>query len=146
MVMKSTWSVRELPVLEATVSMFDEMGNPGIITVKDLSDRVGLAPRDVWTSLLALKGEYVTLQMVMAGGNPEPQMVTGVTSAARRAVGQWPTAEGLIDQLMADLSEAIQHEADPAKKSRLQAVASSLTAVGRDVLVSLISAAVRGHI
>jgi hypothetical protein len=142
----STWNTRELPVLEATVSMFDEMGNPGIITVRDLCDRIEFSPQDVWRSLLALKGDYVTLRMVMAGGNPEPQMVTGVTSAARRAVGQWPTAESLTDQFMAGLAEAIQQEADPSKKSKLQAVASSMTAVGRDVLVSLISTAIRGHI
>ena len=50
------WAV-QLPVLEATVSMFDEMGNPGILTVRDLSDRIEFSPQDVWRSLLALKGE-----------------------------------------------------------------------------------------
>ena len=51
-----------------------------------------------------LKGQYLTEYRKLAtGGVPDSWYVTGVTPAARQAVGQWRTAES-VTQRLSDLA------------------------------------------
>jgi hypothetical protein len=60
-----------------------------------------------------------------------------VTPGARRAVGQWPTGESLVDRLAAGVAEAAEHEPDPERKRALKAAASGLGGMARAVVVNV---------
>lgn len=75
----------------------------------------------------------------MTGGDPNLQMVTGVTSSARRAVGQWPSIETFYDRIIAGLTETEEQETDVGKKSKLRSALNALTDLGRDTLVTVLS-------
>ncbi len=141
-----TWFDRDLPVLEATIQLFEELGYPGIVQVRRIAERAAMDPSTVFAALVAMQYEYVTLRLVLAGGDPNPQMVSSVTPDARRAVGQWPSPENLSDRLVAALRDAVEHETDPVKKTKLRSAADAVAGMGRDILVGVVTAAASGAI
>jgi hypothetical protein len=119
--MEDIWTTRDLPVLEAAVRLLEEQGDR--ISVKDLADATGLDNEMVNKSLIALEGEYIDeVTKLDRFGSPHFLYVRHVTAAARRAVGQWPTGESLIDQLAAGIARAAEKEADPEQRRRLTSV------------------------
>jgi hypothetical protein len=132
---RDTWFSRELPVLDAAVSLLDE--GIDFPEATDIAERSGLDVKDVARALLALKGEYVDLLQSM--GDPGGWAVSEVTSAARRAVGQWPSPEGVVDALAEAFGSAAEQEPDSEKKSRLRQVGSFLSGTGRDVATEVVS-------
>jgi len=93
--MEDTWTSRDLPVLDATVALLE---NRPLVDVTDIAARAGLTVAETGSALQAMEGAYVELAISMGG--PESWSVQGVTPAARRAVGQWPSAESLITRLV----------------------------------------------
>jgi hypothetical protein len=75
----------------------------------------------------------------MTGGIPDSWYVTEVTPEARRAVGQWPTAESLAARLAEAFSEAADEETDPERKSRLRQLAGFLAETGKDIVAEVIA-------
>ena len=65
---------------------------------------------------------------------------------ARRAVGHWPTAESVSDQLIAALLQATDREADRERKSKLRSAAETLGGVGREILVAVVSTVIASHV
>jgi hypothetical protein len=63
--------------------------------------------------------------------------VNGVMPEARRAVGQWPTGESLVSQLVAGLDAAAERETNPERKSRMWQAAALLGGAVRDVVVDI---------
>ena len=59
--------------------------------------------------------------------------------AARQAVGQWPTAEQLAAQFLADLEQAAEQEQDPETRSKLKTAAKVLASAGRDLTLNLLA-------
>ena len=111
MTMEDTWVSRDLPVLEAAVRLLD--GGAWEVTVAEIADETGLDLKTVDRALEALTGPYVAeYQRLATGGVPDTWSVTKVTAAARRVVGQWPTAESLAERLAAAFSEAADVEQD----------------------------------
>jgi hypothetical protein len=129
---KDTWASRDLPALDATVALLEETDLP---EVTDIANRTGLAVADVARALRAMDGVYVDLQMTM--GDSARWFVRGVTPEARRAVGQWPTAESLIGQLVTGLEAAAEREDDPERRGRLRQAASLLGGAVRDIAVDI---------
>lgn len=72
--------------------------------------------------------------------------VPAVTADARRAVGQWPTGESLIEQLAAGIAQAAERESDPEQKRRLQAVAHELAGVAKAVFINVASQVLGQHV
>jgi hypothetical protein len=105
--------------------------------VADIAQRTGFSTADVVLALEDMDGEYVDLQMTM--GDPGSWSVRAVTPAARRAVGQWPTAESLTAALAEAFDDAAEHEQDPAKKERLRLVADFLADTGRDMAAEVVA-------
>lgn len=136
MPVQSTWLNRDLPVLEATISILTEHQHPHFVDVKTIAERAKMDAHDVFDALRDMNGVYVTLNS---------QLVMGVTPAARIAVGQWPSAEILSDRLLASFQAAEQAEADPVRKSKLRAISDGLTQMGQQVVVAVVSAAISGH-
>lgn len=135
---EETWFSRHLPVLDATVRLLDE-GN-FLVRVAEIAEATGLDVRAVDRSLDALEGRYIAkYNKLMSGGHPESWYVTKVTTAARQAVGQWPTAESLTASLAEAFGSAAEREPDPEKKNRLHQVAGFLGSTGRDVATEVIS-------
>lgn len=129
---------RDLPVLDAVVSHMDEINKTGgFPDGADIARSIGLGTLDVAAALDALESEYLTLQRT--SGDPSGWFVTGVTSAARRAVGQWPTGESLIERLAGGIAEAAEREADPERKRRLLAVAREFGGAVKAIAVNVAS-------
>jgi hypothetical protein len=133
--MDDTWASRDLPVLESVVAQLDELlllnGHPDAVDVAGWS---GWPVEEVIPALNALDGEYINLHRTL---EPEGWYVTGVTARARRAVGQWPSGENLIERLSASISEAAEQEKDPAQKRRLLSVARELGGAAKTIAINV---------
>lgn len=138
--MKDTWASRDLPVLEAVVSAFNDPERYQL-RIPELTGLCGLPERDVVTALRALGNARPPL--LEYPRPPEelayPIIITDVTERARRLVGQWPTADSLAAQITKALSEAADHEPDPTKKNRLHSAAAVFGDTARGVLVEVLS-------
>lgn len=136
--MEDTWVNRDLPVLDAIVRLLDE-GN-FLVTVNDVASETGFDPATVDRAITALEGSYVAeYQRLMSGGDPRSWRVEKVTPAARTAVGQWPTPEGLVDRLAEAFGKAAEDEPDTKKKGKLREVAAFFASTGRDVATEVAS-------
>lgn len=114
--MQDTWTARDLPVLDATVSLLDKSY---MVTVSDIAARTGVPVAAAARALEALDPDYVDFRKTTTGGDPTFWYVLKVTPEARRIVGQWPTAGSLIDRLAAQLTAEAAREADPERKGLL---------------------------
>jgi hypothetical protein len=75
----------------------------------------------------------------MTGGDLGSFAITEVTAAARRVVGQWPSAENMAERLAVAFSEAADEEPDPERKSRLRQIASFLGETGKDIAAEVLA-------
>jgi predicted transcriptional regulator len=135
-----TWGPREMPVLNAVVTLLEQSY---MVTVSDIAERTGLELAEVARSLDTLDPTYVDFRKTETGGDPRFWYVLKVTPEARQAVGQWPTAEGLIDQLAQAFRDAAENEDDPERHYQLRQAAGLLESGIRDVAVQ-IAAAITG--
>jgi hypothetical protein len=137
--MEETWNSRDLPVLDAVVSLLDESPS-GLLLGRAVAERTALDDRIVESALHALSPTYVILGRQMAAeGGLDLQVIDGVTAEARRAVGQWPTAESLIDQLVAGLKRAAEQEKNPEQKKRLGEIARGLGGAAKSIAIDIIA-------
>ena len=114
--MHDTWGARDLPVLDATVSLLEQSY---MVTVTDIAARTGLEASAVAKALEALDPVYVDFRKTTTGGDPRFWYVFKVTPEARRTVGQWPTPQSLANRLADELAGAAQSEADPERQALL---------------------------
>ena len=135
--MEDTWASRDLPVLDAVVSQVDELLPAGDVPEAiDIADATGLEIPEVATALSALAGDYIELHKALELSG---WFITSVTPAARRAVGQWPTGENLIDRLAAGISQAAEEESDPEQKRQLKGVARELGGAAKAIAINVAS-------
>jgi hypothetical protein len=137
--MEETWYSRDLPVLDAVVRLLDESPS-GLLLGRAVAKRTALDEGAVESALYALSPTYVILGRQMAAeGGLDLQVIDGVTGEARRAVGQWPTAESFIDQLVAGLKGAAEQEKDPERKKRLREIARGLGGAAKSIAIDIIA-------
>jgi hypothetical protein len=129
---KDTWVGRDLPVLDATVSLLEESY---MVTVSDIADRTGLDLADVSRALETLDPTYLDFRKTTTGGDPRFWYVHKATPEGRRAVGQWPTPETLISSLAGELTAAAERETDPERKGLLSYSARLLGDTLRDLVI-----------
>lgn len=135
--MDDTWAHRDLPVLDAIVNIFDkpdryQMRMPEVVELS------GLPQEEVQAALRVLANAsppYIT--GTGASGLTYPLIISDVTERARRAVGQWPTPESLVNQVVDGLNEAATHESEPGKKRALREAASVLGDTAKDVATEI---------
>jgi hypothetical protein len=121
------------------VRYFEESDDPylpGIPTEETFAEVTGRDVREVRKAVQNLRESYL---MVQDGGMGDSMMILGVTDEARRAVGQWPSPEGIVDRLVQGLLDAAAREPDERKRSRLRAVAEVLGGFARDLAVGVLS-------
>jgi hypothetical protein len=136
---EDTWGARDVQVLGAVV---DLLGQSYMVTVSDIAVRTGLDLTAVAQSLDAMNPTYVDFRKTETGGDPTFWYVLKVTPEARRAVGQWPTAEGLIDRLAQAFRDAAEQEDDAEKHYQLRQAAGLLNDGVRDVAIRAAAAIV----
>ncbi|MBO0832690.1 MAG: hypothetical protein J2P28_16525 [Actinobacteria bacterium] len=130
--MHDTWTNRDLPVLDATVALLEQSF---MVTVTDIADRTGMEPATVATALEALDPVYVDFRKTETGGDPRFWYVYKATPEARRAVGQWPSAEALATRLAEELAAEAAHEADSERLGLLIYAARLVGETLRDATV-----------
>ena len=130
--MHDTWAARDLPVLDATVSLLEQSF---MVTVTDISVRTGLEPSDVARALEAMDPVYVDFRKTTTGGDARFWYVFKVTPEARRVVGQWPTAQALAGRLAEELTAAAQRETDGERQGLLTYAARLIGDTLRDATV-----------
>jgi hypothetical protein len=119
-------------VLNAAVALLE---HSYMVTVSDIAGRTGLDQADVARSLDALDPTYVDFRKTETGGDPTFWYVHKVTPEARKAVGQWPTAESLIDRLARAFSAEAEVEEDIEQQYQLRQAAGLLAETVHDVAV-----------
>jgi predicted transcriptional regulator len=129
---EDTWGVRDIPVLDAVVALLEQSY---MVTVSDIAGRTGLDQADVARSLDALNPVYVDFRKTETGGDPTFWYVHKVTPEARKAVGQWPTAENLIDRLARAFAVEAEGEEDIERQYQLRQAAGLLAETVHDVAV-----------
>jgi hypothetical protein len=129
---QDTWTNRDLPVLDATVALLEQSF---MVTVTDIAASTGFEPAAVAAALEALDPVYVDFRKTTTGGDPRFWYVYKATSAARRVVGQWPTAEALAGRLADELAAAAAEEPDPERKGLLTYAARLIGDTLRDATV-----------
>jgi predicted transcriptional regulator len=127
-----TWAARDLPVLEATVALLEQSY---MVTVTDIATRTGLDVAEVARALEALDPTYVDFRKTTTGGDARFWYVFKVTPEARRAVGQWPTAQSLAGRLAEELAAAAKDESDPQRQGLLAYAARLVGDTLRDATV-----------
>jgi hypothetical protein len=127
-----TWAARDLPVLDATVALLEQSY---MVTVTDIATRTGLDVADVARALEALDPTYVDFRKTTTGGDARFWYVFKVTPEARRAVGQWPTAQALAGRLADELAAAAQDESDQQRQGLLAYAARLVGDTLRDATV-----------
>jgi hypothetical protein len=133
---KDTWAERDLPVLDAIVTALEDEFR---VSAAQIGAATGIPDDDVVRAFYALQWEYTGEVQTSLGGRPAATYVKGVTAEARRAVGQWPTAESLIEQLVVGMTQAAERESDPEQKRRLLAVARELGGAAKAIAVNVAS-------
>jgi len=129
---QDTWVTRELPVLDATVSLLEESY---MVTVSDIATRTGLESATVAKALEALDPVFLDFRKTETGGDPTFWYVLKVTPQARSAVGQWPTPDSFVTKLSAELSAAASQEEDAERKSLLSYAARLIGDTLREAVV-----------
>jgi hypothetical protein len=119
-------------VLSAVVELLD---NSYMVTVSDVAAKTGLDLAEVARSLDSMDPTFVDFRKTETGGDPRFWYVNRVTPEARQAVGQWPTAEGLVDRLAKAFSDAADHEQDAERHYQLRQAAGLIGETVRDVAV-----------
>lgn len=127
-----TWAARDLPVLDATVALLEQSY---MVTVTDIASRTGLDAATVAKALETLDPVYVDFRKTTTGGDPQFWYVFKVTPEARRAVGQWPTAQALAGRLAEELAAAARDEPDPQRQGLLTYAARLVGDTLRDATV-----------
>lgn len=132
----STWFERDLPVLEAIIELLNEKRPHSLLSINEVAEHLSRSKEEVRAATHALGEEYITLREFINGGDPGPYLVT---SAARRASGQWPSEELVIESLIRGVPIAIESETDPEKRSKLKQFLDSAVGVSREVLVGILT-------
>jgi hypothetical protein len=133
---EDTWFGRERPVLDTAITLLDQDSS---VRARDIVAATRFDLETVAQALDALHGEYIVDLVKPMGPDAGSWRFTRVTGNARRAAGQWPTAESLAGSLAIAFSEAADEEPDPESKSRLRQIASFLADTGKDVAAEILA-------
>jgi hypothetical protein len=139
-----TWTSRDLPLLKHICAALD---TEEMLLTRDIDpNSIGMSDADVIRGLRALDVEYLEIEWLhphplLNQGDRVPRnrgVIVGITAAARRAVGMWPTAETVTEQLLATLDEQIANTADQDKRSKLIKIRDAIGGGARDLFVDIV--------
>ncbi|WP_256796274.1 helix-turn-helix domain-containing protein [Terrabacter sp. Ter38] len=102
-----TWFSRDMPVLEAAVALLEESRPP--VSDSEIAARTGIDRQHVMKALEALEEDFLDVGWDDRADLRVSGVVAACTSAARRATGQWPSAESLAERAIAVVDERIEN-------------------------------------
>jgi hypothetical protein len=135
--MEDTWADRDLVVLDAVVSLFEESPHNDV-QAKAVQERSGLDDTDFGRAMTALAGARF-FDGTRVDEIDYPVRISSVSERARRTVGQWPNPDSLVERLVETLSKAADEASDPEQKSKLRQAAEFLGGAGRQIAISWVS-------
>ena len=141
--MESTWTDRDLPVLDYIVKSLD---NPNVDFVEgtQIAAALNLESAKVVSAFIALESDgYIALAKA---GSPINWAVQSVSGEARRIVGQWPSPESTIDTLVRALEAEADTAPDPETQGRLRQTAQALNTFAREVAVGVMTNVISGRV
>jgi hypothetical protein len=139
---EDTWARRELPILLAAYRRVESGEGRSVHQLEQMRQELGMSARDFQLGLEALANAdppYIEVRFA-AGWSEEKAgggLIDGITERGRRELGGWPTANTLVDQLVAALNAAADAEAEPDRKSRLREAAETLGSTGYRIAVDV---------
>jgi DNA-binding MarR family transcriptional regulator len=133
-VVEETWVSRELPILRVALEQIE--AGETFVKIGALKEQLGLSDVSMGVAIRSLeKAGYIEAASLQRG----PIAIKDVTERTRRELGAWPSADGLLEQLVAALTDAANAEPEPEKKTKLRATADVLAGMARDIAVSAIA-------
>ncbi len=131
-----TWYTRDLLVLRE-VARRAEAGEP--LNATAVANALGLDERTIGRAgTRLLEAGYITGTEAFGAG---VVLFGDVTASGRREVGQWPNADA-VDRLITALEQAIEQTTDDDKRSRLRRLTDSVKDAPREVVTSVLAAAI----
>jgi hypothetical protein len=131
-----TWTTRDLPVLDAAVTLVDAqpfVGTP----LRELAEAAGVSTDGAIAALRALEtAGLVEVQW----GSARHARVTNVSGEARQLVGAWPTPESYADRLTQELDRRIDQTSDDDERGRLEKMRDAAIGMGRGLFVDVTAA------
>lgn len=140
MTLDDTWFSQDLPVLVAAIRILDE--RQGAVTVSSLAESMGRDRDDVHRSVVRLADTYLKVSWAQRGSRPFIKLVSGSTAEARRAVGQWPNPDALVERLITELERRVETATDDEERTRWQKLLDGAKGVGSNALSQLVAQAV----
>ncbi|MFE7421118.1 hypothetical protein [Rhodococcus sp. NPDC057529] len=138
--MDDTWFGRDLPALRAVVEYFEAHNVPS-----DLPHRIAAAGEidlaEFGAALFALVHEQPPYFSMFNADADGVQLIGAPTGHARRAVGAWPTAAALAEQIVDALAEIDEPE-NSERGSKLTKLRDGIGGVGRDLFVDVVSSVI----
>ncbi|SRR6266498_4917507 len=145
--MEPTWVTRDLPVLRAVAELYDaQLPSTFGVGPQAVVEATGLPRVEVDRAVFALvDSSLLSRHTDLRGGDRITSWrVTGVSERARRLVGQWPSPEQLVADLVVALDKVAESEPDPDKKSKLKAGALAVGSLAKDVVTNVVANLIAG--
>ena len=135
-----TWTTCELPILRAALARAD--AGEIYVDLRELQAELDMEAQQMYVALRALSdADYIE---VAFQGRSNTTYVSGhisqVREKARRELGSWPSADSIVDQLVAALDSAADQEPESVRKGKLRNAADLLGGMARDIAVATIAA------
>jgi hypothetical protein len=147
LVVEDRWHSVAVPILEY---MREHARPMTMIPVWHIADATGIDPTDVAVELDSLiAAGYVVgpLRKTMSGGDPTSWFLESSSLGERglREVGAWPSDDP-YEALLDLLDRRIEATSDPAERSKLAALKSSVSDVGKQLIAGLLVEVAKGTI
>lgn len=137
---QSTWPTRELPILRAALRAVDAGGD--FVELEDIRLEAGISAGQFRVGAQALHDAGYLDVIFMPGWTDDHASgnLRSVHERTRRELGSWPTADDVVDRLVAALTAAADNAPEPEKKTMFRATADTVGGMARDVIVSVVAA------
>jgi hypothetical protein len=133
-----TWFSRDLPVLDAVVRLRDEIDRSLVLTGAHIVEGTGFSDDDVIGALIRLSPTYIDVTVGL--DSPNGWNIMRIHPTARTAVGQWPSAETMLETVLTGLREAADSEPDPEQRSKLKSTVAWMDGAGKDIVIGVMAA------
>jgi hypothetical protein len=137
---RETWAKRELPILTFVLRRFD--AGEQLVELEEVRAALEMPGPQMWAAANALRDAsppYIEVEFTGGWGDWRAGgIITSVYERTRRELGAWPSADSVLEQLVAALAAAADTEPEPERKGRLRAAAELLGGMARDIAVQAI--------
>jgi hypothetical protein len=141
--LRDRWQDRDFPVLMAAARYLEEADDdvPGL---EELIEATGFERAQVVKALSALDGTFIDASRHDSMGGIWSYDVIGLTERGRRAVGLWPSGEG-VDALVTALRQAEDATEDPEERTALRRAGGAVATVSREVMSDILAAVIKSQ-